>query len=285
MIHKIKVLAISFFKSILYTLYSLFSYKNGINKDSNFIVSLTTYNKRLPFVYLTIESILRQKFKPRSVILVLSNKDCSTERLPYLLTRLQKRGLEIKFVDDNYKSYKKLSYCFDYEFNQGDFIVTADDDVFYPNYWLEKFQSKVLENSTIIYCYRGRIITFKNNDSLIDYNEWPIANTSNVSDNYLIPTGVSGVCYPYEAISNLVCHFDLIDKFCPNADDIWYKLMTTKNGCKSALVENDSVHFTPIITGFEKGLEKVNVHNNQNVKQFIQSMSALGITRNDFNYE
>ncbi|MGQ7173278.1 hypothetical protein ACUOCP_50225, partial [Escherichia sp. R-CC3] len=82
-----------------------------------------------------------------------------------------------------------------------------------------------------------------------------MATKKNLSGNLLLPTGVSGICYPRKALGEKINDFSAISKYCPFADDIWYKMVTTSNGYISLLVTEQSEHFTPIITGFAKGLE------------------------------
>lgn len=70
------------------------------------IVSLSTYGKRIWDVYLAIESVMQQTYKPNRIILNLDYlfKDVV---LPITIQRQQKRGLEINYCED-IKSFKKL---------------------------------------------------------------------------------------------------------------------------------------------------------------------------------
>ncbi|MBY7993770.1 glycosyltransferase [Vibrio fluvialis] len=200
-VNKFLIILKSFIFSFYFTILSLFSSRVGVSSSSNYVVSLTTYRKRLPFVYLTIESLLRQKSKPKRIILVLSYEDCSPENLPFLLCRQKTRGLEVKFVSGNYKSYKKLSYAFEYGgLSHGMYVVTADDDVFYPDYWLEVFKKYSKTFPDRVLCFRGRVINFTSLIEVEDYGLWKLASVKDVRHNNLIPTGVSGVCYPYWAL-------------------------------------------------------------------------------------
>jgi len=58
--------------------------------DSNIIVSLTTYGKRLQQVYLTIESLMQQSMKPNKIVLWL-DYSFQDKRLPQLLKQQHNR--------------------------------------------------------------------------------------------------------------------------------------------------------------------------------------------------
>ncbi|EOV2664396.1 hypothetical protein [Enterobacter ludwigii] len=277
------------FKSIVLSFFFLFrgcfcraTLKNG---NVNFVVSLTTYGWRYNFVFLTIESIFFQEVKP-SVIFLWIHKDehiCPISK--WFLQRQIKRGLIVRYVDIDTRSYKKLSYILSDTNCAFDFIVTADDDVFYPKSWLRNFVENPKVNTHIL-CNRGRVITFESNTGLLkSYKYWPLANTSHNSRNCILPTGVSGICYPIKALDMRISDFDNIHKLCPYADDIWYKMITTANGYKSVILEHSIDHFPPLVTSLNKGLEKMNVNEDLNTRQFTNSLSYFGLGKDSFERE
>lgn len=279
---KLKVLMKSVVLTVYYFFMALFSKKKLAYDNDEIIVSLTSYGKRINFVFLTIESIIQQSYMPRKIYLWLYIDDIPKGLSGWILNRQKMRGLSINYVERDSRSYKKLSPLFEMEEIDFDYVVTADDDVFYPKNWLEIFKDNYTKQSDCVYCYRGRIITYKSdNIDPVRYSDWPLANIKNSLANNLIPTGVSGVCYPRGAISDDVFDYLTIDKICPCADDIWYKMITVKNRYVSKLVVEHSTHFTPVLTGFGKGLEKVNVHNDYNTVQFTASMKYFKISVSD----
>ena len=73
--------------------------------------------------------------RPSRLILWVDHE--SMDRLPAAICRLQQRGLEVKACPD-YGCYKKY---YPYVESESQFVVplvTADDDVLYPRYWLER---------------------------------------------------------------------------------------------------------------------------------------------------
>lgn len=267
----------SFLLSMRFLFLSLFSKENLEDGNPELIVSLTSYGKRLNYVFLTIESIFQQEYKPKEIVLWLHESERKRALSNFFIQRQIKRGLVVRFLQEDYKSYKKLSYIYKYitQYNF-DFFVTADDDVFYPNYWLLSFSKIYQKNKKIVLCYRARDIIFDENQDIIPYVNWPLSKGG--ARNGIIPTGVSGICYPKESLDSRVYDFDAISKNCPSADDIWYKLIAASNGFKSCLIVENSIHFIPIITGFTKGLEKINVLNDRNTIQFINSMKYLNVS-------
>ncbi len=71
-------------------------------------VALTTTPERLPFVWMTVESILQQADVPEHVVLCLDGTQSPSRRLP-LSVRLRKlRGLEIRWNEEGLGPYAAL---------------------------------------------------------------------------------------------------------------------------------------------------------------------------------
>lgn len=270
--------------SLFYTLYflwkAIFSSKiTSKSKKKGVAVSLTTYGWRYNFVFLTIESILSQSVQPEAIYLWIFEKDNCSPLTRWILDKQCKRGLIIKKIDTDVRSYKKLSYMLkepSYDYHH---IITADDDVLYPAKWIDNFISHPKYLSHIL-CNRARVITYdKNNEDLLPYKFWPLATLLNNETNYLLPTGVSGICYPVAALDERVYDFSAIHKFCPTADDIWYKMVTLSNGFHSFLIQDHIKHYPLVVTSLTKGLEKSNVFGDMNDKQIKESLSYFGLNK------
>ncbi len=246
---------------------------NGNSIYSNSIVSLTTYHKRIDTVYLTIESIFNQDNRPFEVILWLSEEDLF-DGIPNTLKRLKKRGLIIYYLSDNQRSYKKLSYIMNYKHpisNKVEFIITADDDVFYPKYWLNKLETKARNNPNCTICYRGH-----NLDDIEELGFSYIKNIDNCSSKNtpsknLFPTGVSGVLYPLNSLDERIYDFHSINNYCIDADDIWYKFVTLSNGFSSVRVEENNVIFPLCLAALKEGLQDFNVGNDANTDKILKT--------------
>ena len=98
-----------------------------IAKDTpRYIVSLTSHGERIrELVHFSVITLLHQTIKPDKVILWLSPND--ERRISPILQDLTAYGLEIRFTQD-IRSCTKLQ----------DHIITAEDDILYPENWFEQ---------------------------------------------------------------------------------------------------------------------------------------------------
>jgi hypothetical protein len=242
------------------------------------IVSLTTFPARLPTVHLTIESILRQRVLPDSIELWLSREEISEVDLPELLRRQCKRGIGIRFVDENVRSYKKLVYSA--VENPFATIVTADDDIIYPSYWLERLLRARDESTGSVVGYRARRVLYDADGNRAPYKEWPFDERRADPARplfRLFPTGGSGILYPPESRSPELMETRKFMSLAPTADDVWFKAMTTLRMAPTRLVEPTSSHFPHVPGTQKKSLQAVNVHNGRNDHQIDKVFAEFGI--------
>lgn len=243
--HEIKCTLYYYFYIVKYTIYSVFKQENGLNTQKRkvqLLVSLTSYPPRLNTVFLAIESLLNQTFKPDKIILWLSKSEINPGDLPNNLLRLKKRGLEIRFVDENIKSYKKLVYAVE-AFKQHH-IVTCDDDLMYHNWFLQGLYNAYQKHPNCISAYRARTMRKLNQQQLSSYNDWPLSNSQTPAYNIFATCG-GGAWHPpgslNEQISNRV-----FMQLSPYGDDIWFKAMGLLNQTKTVLVNSYHVDFPSI---------------------------------------
>ena len=85
----------------------------GINRSEirkiKYIVSLTSFPARINEVWICIDSLMRQTFKPDKIILWLADSQFPDRVLPESLRKYEKKGLSICWCDD-LRSYKKFFY-------------------------------------------------------------------------------------------------------------------------------------------------------------------------------
>ena len=214
------------------------------------IVSLSSFPARIEKVHLTINTLLRQNLKPDRVVLWLTESQFPNG-LPKSLTRLLDLGLEIKYCED-LRSYKKLVPSLR-EFPE-DIIVTADDDMYYKEDWLEGLYQAYLDNPKNIYTRRGcraRIV-----DGKID-----IIKPRDYNFEYNFPTdynnllmGGSGTLYPPHSLHNDIFNTDLIKTLIPTHDDIYFWVMGILKGTKIGVVGGFDYSFYYTEAASENGL-------------------------------
>ncbi|MCY1253775.1 hypothetical protein D9M68_148820 [compost metagenome] len=251
---------------------SRFSHTSTVTDDADVIVSLTTYNKRFDYVHLTIESLLCQDascaYELHLYIAAEDLKECGGT-IPHNISRLRARGLKIFVLTENVKSYKKLVYAV------GDSpaktIITADDDVFYPKFFVRKLMDKAMEHAGCVVCFRGHFFSFEEDGSLAPYRN--IIDRG--SDDFmrttpslrLLPTGVSGVLYPPGSLDIMATDSEQYLSLAPSADDVWFKISTLAKRTRCVQVEPRNIHFLSVPNSQKFSLFNSNVSESKNDEQ------------------
>ena len=197
---------------------------------ADLIVCLTSFPARINHAWIPIECMLRQTVQPKRILLTLALSEFPNRELPKRLQDQCDRGLEILWVEENTKAYKKLlpavlSY-------PEDDILTIDDDVFYPRSLVADFVAARREFPGMVIGGRGWEILLENGE-LMPYRKWPRANVNSPKDRLLL-TGVGGLLYP----AGLLPVETLLDieqalTHCPSNDDIWFWAVAQLAGVKS----------------------------------------------------
>lgn len=206
-----------------------------VKRKQKVIISLTSFPDRIHDIHYCIYSLLNQKFYPDEVILWLA-KDQFPNKYADLtknLLKLLNNGLTIRWCDD-IRSYKKLIPVL--KENPNDIIITVDDDIYYPDFWLSVLMDNYYKNPNTIMCYRSRKISFDENNKINKYFNWKLSEKEQ-SPSYLnFFTGAGGVLYPPNSLNETVFDEELFTKLCPFADDVWFWGMAVLNHTKIKLV-------------------------------------------------
>lgn len=193
------------------------------------IVSLTSFPERIQSdVEYTLYSLLTQSFKPDEIILWLAKEQFPNglDDLPDNIRNFQKNGLTIKWCTD-LRSYKKLIPTL--KEYPDDIIVTADDDIYYPQDWLQKLYVQYCQDSEAIIGHRMHYIRLDDKGQPLPYKKWAknITKRQACYRNFL--TGCGGILYPPHCLYKDVCDEELFRKLTPYADDIWFWAMAVLN--------------------------------------------------------
>lgn len=217
-------------------------YMKGINtpqRDVRIIVSLTSFEKRIPFITPCVYSLLHQTMRPDKVLLWLSEENFPELEadLPTELLSLQKTGLEICWVKEDLKPHKKYFYAM--QQYPDDIIITTDDDIVYRPQLIECLYKAYQKNPDSVYTTRARKIAFSEDGNMLPYNDWELfENSGMVGPDYaLIPTGVGGVLYPPHCMDGEVFNKEEFMELCPYTDDLWLKFMQLKNGIPTTKID------------------------------------------------
>lgn len=228
-----------------YTIYNKVKTKSGIRSSGRelpLIVSLTSYPQRFGSVFLAIESLLNQTCRPDKIILWLAQQEARQNPLPLNLTKLQARGLEIRLVDENIKSYKKLIFAIA-QFPHC-LIVTCDDDTMYPRHFLQNLYRCYQQHPDCISAYRCRRMHKTGAQQFASYNDWQFA-TDNRACYELFATCGGGALFPPHALHPKTTD-RIFMQLCPSADDVWFKATSLLNQTKTVMVHATSIDFLKI---------------------------------------
>lgn len=250
--------------------------RRNTNNDMN-IVSLTSFPNRINNVWLTIESILRQKEKPDKILLWLYEGEFSHKNLlPKNLLRLEKRGLEIRFCNENLMPHKKYLYTH-LEYPTAN-IITIDDDMFYPRDLLAKINSFHKKYPNSILCPITRKIKIVNN-KLVSYKQWDYVKENSVPLFMNLTMGGGGTLFPANSLH--ADTFDIINlkRFALKADDLWLKIMSLRNNTKVASLAGEYPRFfIPVCNKNNINLMDSNIGEGQNDLIFKNLMEHYKIS-------
>ncbi len=229
------------------------------------IVSLTSFPARIGYVYMTVESLLRQTSLPGKIILWLSKDQFSSEEtVPERLRQLENEVFRIRYVDGDIKSHKKYYYTFK-EFPEKT-VITVDDDIIYPPKLVEQLlvTSDMFPGCVVANIARKLSYTNKELDS---YAKWPQSIPNNTENNVQI--GAGGVLYPPNSLYEDCLKLELSQTLSLYVDDLWLNTMARLKGTSVVKTSNNRA-FLPIVIMNDQTLNSVNNGQKRNDKQLNQ---------------
>jgi hypothetical protein len=284
-IHKVNAMLLKrIFDLILpgYYLRTMDKAGSGLTKEKRtipIIVSVTSFPARIEDVWISLESLFRQTVKPDSIILWLAESQFPDKKVPESLTKLQSRGLTIRFCED-LRSHKKYYFAMK-EFPNA-CIMTFDDDLYYDKNVIKRVVELYEKHPDCICTNRAHEIKIKDG-KVQPYSKWN-HNAKNIlfPSKALLQTGGAGTLYPPKSLSDSTFDKNLIQTLCLHADDVWLKLMATLNDKK---VITHSFYNKDFLTVKSSQLEKLvtkNVFDGGNDKQFQDVCHHFSITPSQF---
>lgn len=231
----------------------------------NIIVSFTSFPARIDYVYMTVESLLRQTALPGKIILWLSKEQFPTEEtIPERLKKLQNEVFQIRYVEGDIRSHKKYYYSFQ-EFPEK-IVITVDDDIIYPPQLVEQLLAVSSSFPNCIVANVARKLTYKDG-ILNNYSQWKAAAPFDKIDNVQI--GVGGVLYPPHTLFEDCLNLELSQKLAPSVDDLWLNAMARLQGTCVVKTSNKK-SFLPIVIPENQTLTSVNNGQSRNDLQLNQ---------------
>lgn len=194
------------------------------------IVSLTTTSERFDLLRITLLSLLHQRHRADKIVVWISSDAYLSDRGVESVNILDERFHEIlashpdlvefRFTP-NTGPYRKLlpilQNCGD-----DDLIITADDDIFYGELWLQKLLAAHQENASIPVVARARKVTRTRWNTTKGYRYWNlIRERGEHSEELLVTFGGGAVLKKAHFTPDFINNTDFM-QLAPTTDDIWF---------------------------------------------------------------
>ncbi len=242
--------------------------KYGLNtkpRKEKYTVSFTSFPKRIEYVHLAVETLLRQSFKPDRIVLWLAREQFPDEVIPKSLEELKSRGLTVRFCDD-LRSHKKYYYAF--KEYPDDNIILVDDDMFYPRDMIKKLVKLHKKHHKDIICTSAQIIY---PDLTAMPTEWVTAKNRGdyrSKDEVQAFTG-AGSLFPPRWYTDEVFNLENIKKYAFTADDLWLKAMSLIAGVKTTKIKRYRAFYVDIDIKDNETLFSVNKQAGENLNNIV----------------
>lgn len=193
--------------------------------EKEVIVSLTSHPPRFRTLHLSLRTLLNQSVSPDRLILWVAEDDIHL--VPESVRTL--KGVEVRASKD-YRSYTKIITALE-QFPDA-YIVTADDDIYYPRDWLKNLLKTVSPGEGAIVCnkpYRFKV----SGSTILPIADWVGSVRDHAallpSRDLFITTG-PGAVFPPKCLHQMVGNEKLFKKLAPYCDDTWLTWMAYRRG-------------------------------------------------------
>jgi len=191
--------------------------------------------------------------------------------LPTRIKEIEKKYhfFEVRACED-IKSYKKIIPTI--EAFPNSYIVTADDDIFYPKKWLY-YLAEEIGDEKIIIAHRAHSPVFSG-DHLDSYENWN-HNINCHSSGLIVPTGIGGILYSPGSLPEETINKNNFMKLAQTADDLWLFWMGRRNNAQYILTKN-RLNFVAWHNSHHGGLAEINVEKRLNDKVILNLENEYG---------
>lgn len=242
------------------------------NRNNGVIVSLTSFPARINFVWLVVESIMKQHERPIKILLYLSEEEFPDGRkgLPKRLLSYEKLGLQIYFRSQNIMPHIKYYYALQEYPNCT--VITVDDDQYYYPETITNLVDTHLKYPDCVCANLVRIIKFDSKGAFMPYKNWerPITPVAPALGN--VALGFCGVLYPAGIFKDTtVFDSEQIHTLSLRADDLWLRV-------------HETINMIPVVSGKYIGYG-VQINQSQRVSLMQYNNADTPINGNDMQWK
>jgi hypothetical protein len=111
-----------------------------------------------------------------------------------------------------------------------DILITTDDDIRYPDFWLAALKDAYRAEPTAIHCHRAHEIMMTDDGQVAPYQQWHFGVAEPLYPDRVFPTTGGGVLYPPGSLDGRVLDLALYQELTRKSDDIWLWVMARLKG-------------------------------------------------------
>ncbi|SDS54586.1 hypothetical protein [Corynebacterium timonense] len=190
------------------------------------VVSLTTHGRRLGSAVVAIASLL-EGTRRAPVHLWLDAADFDGP-WPEGLHALVERGLIVHRSGGAYGPHTKYYGAFRLFAGTGTRVVTVDDDIMYPRWFLDRLLAAAAAEPGCVVAYRAHVVALASG-TIGPYRSWrAVCDTAPAARHFA--TGVSGVAYPPTMVDYVAGQGLRFLQHSPLADDVWLNVCALRSG-------------------------------------------------------
>lgn len=195
------------------------------------VVSLTTFPKRLPNLWMVLYCIFRQTIRPAKIVVTLIEDEVleGIESLPLILRYFEDKGVEFLFEKENLRPHNKYFYCRQKYPNRD--VITIDDDLLYYPDTIERLLKLHRQYPDSVCTNRATKIVWDEN-GFVSSRQWPEVLNNAEPSLFLIALGYSAVFYPACFQPSLLYNTKLIKELSLGTDDLWLRAIETVENIK-----------------------------------------------------
>lgn len=214
------------------------------------IVSLTSYPKRMKYLWMVLYCIYKQSIRPSKIVVTLIKDEIGggLDSISRDLKFFKDKGVEFLFEEKNLKPHNKYFYVRQKYPNRN--IITIDDDLLYYSDTIERLLEMHQKHPECICSNRIQEVGFENG-TFTHSNYWRLIHHEVTPSHKWLGLGYSAVLYPPSFYNDDLYNISKIEDLCLMADDMWLKIQELRS---DVMVVNGKYFAHPMTLPSSQGL-------------------------------